>query len=506
VNLEADPGGAPALAAAHGTETRIAHPVDVVILAAGQGKRMHSPCPKVLHRLGGKVLIAHVLESVAELAESDPQLPRFTQASPRLNAVHLVLGFAAEQVRQAIEASDLPKQLGALRFHLQQEQRGTGHALRQAVHALPSRGHTLVLFGDVPLIRASTLKLLIAELGSEDATVVLTAERDKPYGYGRIVRDPHGELERIVEERDATSDEKAIREVSSGIMLLPNRHLERWLNALSSDNAQAEYYLSDVVGFAHRDQLPLRACCIDDSDQIEGVNTLAQLIALERIFQRRLADELLNQGVCVMDPARIDVRGRLRCGRGVRIDVNCVFEGEVELGDGVSVGAHCVLIDSVIGEGTELLAFTHCEGARVGPGSRVGPYARLRPGTELGSANQVGNFVEIKATRTGAHSKANHLTYLGDAVIGSRVNVGAGTITCNYDGANKHLTVIEDDAFIGSDTQLVAPVRVGTGATLGAGTTLTRDAPAGQLTVSRASQQSLAGWKRPRKPEASTDP
>lgn len=491
---------------------------------------MHSALPKVLHQLGGRSLIAHVLDCVVDLAATRLDAPAMPGSAPRVNALHLVVGFAAAQVRAAIEDSDFPDRLaralgqsdaadrlarargpqpreasqpetapGGLHWHLQREQRGTGHALLQAAHALPARGHTLVLFGDVPLIESATLRSLMGRLAGNDTTVILTAHRDNPQGYGRIVRNAQGEVLGIVEERDAGADERRIREVNSGVMLLPNRHLSRWLGELASDNAQAEYYLTDVVAFARRDGLPLIGHCLDDVPQIEGVNTLAQLVALERIHQRRLADRFLAQGVCIMDPERFDVRGQLRCGHGVRIDVNCVFEGGVELGDGASVGANCVLIDCSVGNEAQVLPFTHCEGARIGPKSRVGPYARLRPGTELGTDNHVGNFVEIKATRTGAHTKANHLAYLGDALIGERVNVGAGTITCNYDGANKHQTVIEDDAFIGSDTQLVAPVRVGAGATLGAGTTLTRNAPAGELTVSRARQQSIAGWKRPRR-------
>jgi len=526
-------------ASAQNTHGQQRHPVHVVVLAAGQGKRMHAALPKVLHRLGGKTLLAHVLDSVVELAATRPaavqRLP-LVQAlplAPQVDTLHLVVGFASGQVRHAVEASDLATRFARatasaaphsaptegriapaglppvttmhslpadrICWHLQHEQRGTGHALMQAAGAIPRTGHTLVLFGDVPLIQARSLRALIDHLHSEDASVILTARRSDPFGYGRILRNPQGAVLGIVEERDASPEQKQIGEINSGVMLLPNRHLHRWLTEITCDNAQGEYYLTDVVALAHRDGLPLIGHCIDDTHQIEGVNTLGQLIALERIFQRRLAEQLLAEGVCVMDPARLDVRGRLRCGRGVRIDVNCVFEGEVDLGDGVSVGAHCVLIDTGVAQGAQVLPFTHCEGAQIGADSRVGPYARLRPGTVLGVDNHVGNFVEIKATRTGAHSKANHLAYLGDAVIGERVNVGAGTITCNYDGANKHQTIIEDDAFIGSDTQLVAPVRVGAGATLGAGTTLTRNAPAGQLTVSRAPQHSVAGWKRPRK-------
>jgi len=483
--------------------------LDVVVLAAGRGKRMHSDIAKVLHPIGGQAMLEHVLHSVLELGslESDRW---------GLAAVHLVKGFAADQVEAAVHRAGLERAFSeqglALYWHEQQTQRGTGHALMQAQQALCAQGHSLVLFGDVPLIQAKTLAGLIESLHEpnlstlgplsalENRSAILTTFLDEPKGYGRILRGlESAQVCGIVEEKDANDAQRRITEINSGMMLLPNRHLPRWLAALSDANAQAEYYLTDVIAMAHAEGFPVIGHAIQDAMQIQGVNTLAQLISLERVFQRRQAQDLLAQGVTIMDPDRFDLRGRLYCEAGVRIDINVLFQGQVRLHRGAKIGAHCVLIDTVVHEDAEVLPFTHCESAVIGPRSRVGPYARLRPGTELGEENHVGNFVEFKATRMGAQSKANHLAYVGDATIGARVNIGAGTITCNYDGANKHQTVIDDDAFIGSDSQLVAPVRVGAGATLGAGTTLTRDAPAGELTVSRAKQVSLPAWKRPTK-------
>jgi len=478
--------------------------LDVVVLAAGRGKRMHSEIAKVLHPIGGRPMLAHVLDSVSDLVSILP--------SPwKLQHLHLIYGYAGEQVQAAVDASALPQALArqgvGIHWHEQKQQRGTGHALMQARHALPADGHCLVLFGDVPLIQAQSLAGMIkalSEFGAPadlmDCTAILTAKLDQPAGYGRILRDPDTEaLIGIVEERDANPQQQRICEVNSGIMLLPNRRLASWLDQLSDNNAQGEYYLTDVIGIAHGEHLPVLGYPVEDPLQIQGVNTLGQLIALERVYQLRLAERLLAQGVTIMDPARFDVRGSLHCEENVHIDIDVLFQGEVILRHGTRIGAHCVLIDTEVHEGAEILPFTHCESAVIGAKSRVGPFARLRPGTVLGDANHVGNFVEMKAATTGSQTKANHLAYVGDALIGSRVNIGAGTITCNYDGANKHQTVIEDDAFIGSDSQLVAPVRVGAGATLGAGTTLTRDAPAGELTVSRARQLSVSGWKRPQK-------
>ena len=454
--------------------------MNVVILAAGKGKRMHSDLPKVLHPLAGRPLLAHVIESARELGAEN---------------ICVVHGHGGEQVRPALDAPDLA-------WALQEPQLGTGHAVMQALPHLdiavsPAPTFTLVLYGDVPLTRASTLRRLIEAAGS-DKLALLTAYLDNPLGYGRIVR-VDGRVVRIVEEKDADDAERAIREINTGILVAPTAALARWLPTLGNRNAQGEYYLTDIVAMAVSEGMPVATAHPDAAWETEGVNSKLQLAALERVHQRNVAEGLMTAGVTLADPARSDVRGELLCGRDVAIDVNCVFEGRVELADGVSVAANCVLKNCRIGRGARIAPFCHIEDAVVGEQSIIGPYARLRPGAELGRDVHVGNFVEVKNSTIADHSKANHLAYIGDATIGSRVNVGAGTITCNYDGANKFRTVIEDDAFIGSDTQLVAPVTVGRGATLGAGTTLTRDAPPDQLTVSRAKQMSIPGWKRPMK-------
>ncbi|MDR0577372.1 MAG: bifunctional UDP-N-acetylglucosamine diphosphorylase/glucosamine-1-phosphate N-acetyltransferase GlmU [Candidatus Accumulibacter sp.] len=449
--------------------------MNIVILAAGQGKRMNSDLPKVLHPLAGKALVRHVIDTARAL-------------SPRRLCV--VYGHGGDAVRAALDAPDLS-------WALQEPRLGTGHAVRQALPFLDGLGTTLVLYGDVPLIRAETLRELID--AASGGMAVLTVELADPQGYGRIVRDPAGRVARIVEQNDASAGERAIREINTGIMALPTERLGEWLNRLSSDNAQREYYLTDVVGMAVDAGLPVRTASPAHTWEVLGVNSQAQLAELERVAQRAIAENLMERGARLADPARIDVRGELRCGRDVCIDVGCVFEGRVELGEAVEIGPNCVLKNARIGPGTRIEAFTHIEDAVVGADNRIGPFARLRPGAELAEDVHVGNFVEIKKSAIAAHSKANHLAYIGDATVGRRVNIGAGTITCNYDGANKHRTIIEDDAFIGSDTQLVAPVTVGRGATLGAGTTLTKDAPPGGLTVSRAKQASIPGWKRPEK-------
>ena len=435
--------------------------MNVVILAAGKGKRMHSDLPKVLHPLAGKALLAYVIDTARQLGAA---------------RICVVYGHGGEQVRESLDAPDLS-------WARQEPQLGTGHAVLQAMPHLavspaPTESSTLVLYGDVPLTRASTLQRLIDAAGG-DALGLLTAHLDNPHGYGRIVR-VDGQVVRIVEEKDADDAERAIREINTGILVAPTAALARWLPTLGNRNAQGEYYLTDIVALAVAEGMPVVTAHPEANWETEGVNSKVQLAQLERVYQRNLAERLLEQGVTLADPSRIEVRGELICGRDVSIDVNCVFEGRVVLGDGVRIKANCVLEDAV-----------------VGAGSIVGPFARLRPGPELGNDVHIGNFVEVKNSSIADHSKANHLAYVGDATIGSRVNVGAGTITCNYDGANKFRTVIEDDVFIGSDTQLVAPVTVGRGATLGAGTTLTRDAPPDQLTVSRARQVSIPGWKRP---------
>lgn len=447
--------------------------MNIVILAAGQGKRMHSNLPKVLHPVAGKPLAAHVLDTARSLEPS---------------RLCLVVGHGGEVVRAALAAPDLA-------CAVQEPQLGTGHAVQQALPSLSDSATTLVLYGDVPLIQATTLRRLLQAAGS--GVGILTVDLVDPKGYGRIVRDAAGEVSCIVEEKDADAAQRAIREVNTGIMALPTARLGGWLSRLSNNNAQGEYYLTDLVGLAVADGVPVRTAQPEGEWEVAGVNSKVQLAELERTYQRHLAHALLEQGVRLADPARLDVRGQLTCGRDVAIDVGCVFEGNVMLEEAVDIGPYCVLKNVTIKAGARIAAFSHLDGALVGPDAIVGPFARLRPGTELGPESHVGNFVELKNSILGAGSKANHLAYVGDATVGQRVNIGAGTITCNYDGANKFRTIIEDDAFIGSDTQLVAPVTVGRGATLGAGTTLTKDAPPEALTVSRAKQITIAGWKRP---------
>jgi bifunctional UDP-N-acetylglucosamine pyrophosphorylase/glucosamine-1-phosphate N-acetyltransferase len=450
-------------------------PVQVVILAAGQGKRMHSNLPKVLHPVAGKALALHVVDTARELGAEK---------------LVVVYGHGGEVVRSTLDSADI--------FWAKQEpQLGTGHAVAQALPEISGTGQTLVLYGDVPLTKASTLKRLLQ--AGRDGLSILTVQLANPAGYGRIVRDAAGNVQRIVEEKDATAEEKAIREVNTGIMAIPSARLADWLGNLSNNNAQGEYYLTDIVALAVAEGMPVRTAHPDGEWEVLGVNSKVQLAELERVHQRNVADAMLVGGVRLADPDRIDVRGEVSYGRDVSIDVGCVFEGKVELGDAVEIGPYCVLKNVKVGAGSRIAAFCHFEDAVIGPDGVLGPYARLRPGTELGAEVHIGNFVEIKNSKIAAQSKANHLAYIGDAEIGQRVNVGAGTITCNYDGANKHKTIIEDDVFIGSDTQLVAPVTVGRGATLGAGTTLTKNAPPDALTVSRAKQMTLAGWERPKK-------
>ncbi|WP_230970796.1 bifunctional UDP-N-acetylglucosamine diphosphorylase/glucosamine-1-phosphate N-acetyltransferase GlmU [Nitrogeniibacter aestuarii] len=448
--------------------------MQVVVLAAGQGKRMRSVLPKVLQPLAGKPMLAHVLDTARALGSEK---------------ICVVYGHGGETVREALDAPDLA-------WALQSPQLGTGHAVQQAVPHLDDGHLALVLYGDVPLIGEATLRRLVSA-AREDAMALLTVELDDPTGYGRIVRDGAGKVQRIVEHKDASDAERAITEVNTGILVAPVLRLREWLGRLKNDNAQEEYYLTDIIGMAVADGVSVVAEQPDHVAETLGVNNKAQLAELERMHQRMLADQLLEAGVTLIDPARIDIRGTLECGRDVQIDVNCVFEGQVALGDGVQIGANCVIRNANIASGTRIAPFSHVEDTVMGEGCVIGPYARTRPGTRLGNEVHLGNFVEVKNSTIANGSKANHLAYVGDADIGERVNVGAGTITCNYDGANKFRTIIEDDVFIGSDTQLVAPVRVGKGATLGAGTTLTKDAPAGELTVSRAKQLTITGWKRP---------
>ena len=456
--------------------TSKAMPLQVVILAAGKGKRMHSDLPKVLQPLGGRPLLAHVLDTARAL-------------SPQRLCV--VIGHGAQEVRERLSAHDVA-------WAVQERQLGTGHAVTQALpHLLPGIP-VLVLYGDVPLIEASTLEALVQACAS-GSLALLTQELDVPRGYGRIVRETDGRVARIVEEKDATADERAIREVNTGILAVARDRLERWLGGLRNDNAQGEYYLTDIVASAVADGVPIEVRQPRAPWECLGVNSKSELAALERQLQANQAQKLLEAGVTLADPARLDVRGSLSCGRDVSIDVNCVFEGRVVLGDRVSIGANCVLRGVAIGAGTQVKPFSHLEEASVGENARIGPYARIRPGTTLADDVHIGNFVEVKASAMGRGSKANHLAYVGDSTVGSDVNIGAGTITCNYDGARKHRTVIEDDVHIGSDVQLIAPVTIGRGATIAAGATITDDVPPGGLTLTQKKQVTKPDWQRPRK-------
>ena len=468
--------------------------MNIVILAAGQGKRMKSALPKVLQTLAGKPLLQHVLTTAL-----------FLQGKQAKTGPIVVVGHGAADVKEFIaNASQEDPSFGKVATVLQAEQKGTGHALLQALPKLDVQEPTLVLYGDVPLTSKKTLaklaKLADGVRGQDSALALLTQDLTNPTGYGRIVRDADGSVREIVEEKDATPAQKAIKEINTGIMVLPTNALKRWLKALRSSNSQGEYYLTDVIAMAVKDGVPIRTTQADDESETIGVNSREQLASLERTYQLNIANQLMDAGVSLADPARIDVRGTLECGTDVFIDVGCVFEGCVTLAVGTKIGPYCVIRNSVIDKNVSINAFSHLDGAKVGNHSVVGPYARLRPGADLANDVHIGNFVEVKNSKIAANSKANHLAYVGDSIVGSRVNIGAGTITCNYDGVNKHQTIIEDDVFIGSDTQLVAPVRVGRGATLGAGTTLTKDAPPNQLTVSRAKQISIP-WQRPVKQE-----
>jgi bifunctional UDP-N-acetylglucosamine pyrophosphorylase/glucosamine-1-phosphate N-acetyltransferase len=443
------------------------------------GKRMNSARPKVLHPVAGRPLLAHVIDTARQL---------------RPRRLVVVVGHGAEAVRAAVAAPDVE-------FVVQERQLGTGHAVQQALPLLDPSVPTLVLYGDVPLTRASTLRRL-AEAAGEQRYAVLTVTLDDPTGYGRIVRDDAGRVTRIVEQKDASAQQRAIREINTGIVVSPSGPLANWLASLKSDNAQGEFYLTDVVERALEDGVEVVTAQPDAPWETLGVNSKQQLAELERIQQRNVADALLANGVTLADPARIDVRGTLECGRDVSIDVNCVFEGSVTLADNVTIGANCVIRNATIGAGTRVEAFTHIDDAKVGANVALGPYARLRPGAVLSDEVHVGNFVEVKNAVFGHGAKANHLSYVGDADVGARTNIGAGTITCNYDGANKHRTVIGEDVFIGSDTQLVAPVRVARGVTIAAGTTVWKDVAEGMLVLNDKTQIAKGGYARPSKKKA----
>jgi len=455
--------------------------MNLVILAAGQGKRMRSARPKVLHALAGRPLLAYVVNAARSVAAALGQPARLV----------VVVGHGGEQVQAAFGADP------GLQFVSQQPQLGTGHALLQAAPWLDEAEPTLVLYGDVPLVQPATLVDLVR--AAAGGLGVLSVRMTDPGGYGRIIRGAGGRLDRIVEERDATDAERSVDEVNTGILTAPTPPLKAWLGQLGNDNAQREYYLTDVVALAVRDRLPVVARVAPDPDEVLGVNNMSQLAQVERIVQCRSAERLMQSGATLADPARIDVRGELAVGADVFIDVGCIFEGTVTLADGVRVGPYCVLRDARVGRGSELAAFTHLDQCEVGAQARVGPYARLRPGAQLDDQVHIGNFVEVKASRIGRASKANHLAYIGDAEVGPGTNIGAGTIVANYDGVNKHQSQIGQDVQVGSNTVLVAPIRVGDGATIGAGSTVSREVPPGGLTLARARQVTIPGWRRPTK-------
>ena len=453
--------------------------IDVVIMAAGKGTRMQSSMPKVLHRLGGRALLQHVIDTAQHI---------------QARRVVVITGHGAEQVESMLAAQS------GLQSVRQMPQLGTGHAMQQAVPVLEDDGVTLVLSGDVPLIQADTLLALLT-LCDNSHLALLTLQTPTPAGYGRILRNPQQQVSGIVEEKDASDEQKKISEIYSGIMAVPTRLLRAWLARLDNRNAQGEFYLTDVVGFAAADGCEVRAHCITQAWQVEGVNTPVQLATLERTFQLLQAQVLMRQGVRLADPARLDVRGELVCGADVEIDVNNVFEGRVSLGEGVHIGPNCVIINAEIGAGTRVLGFTHIngedKGVRIGKGARIGPFARLRPGADLGDEVHIGNFVEVKNSSLAKGAKANHLAYLGDLSVGERVNYGAGVISANYDGVNKHHTTIEADVHIGSNSVLVSPLTVGAGGTIGAGSVITKDTAPSALTVARSKQVSIPGWQRP---------
>jgi bifunctional UDP-N-acetylglucosamine pyrophosphorylase/glucosamine-1-phosphate N-acetyltransferase len=453
--------------------------LDIVILAAGQGTRMRSALPKVLHPVAGKPMLAHVIDTARALQPG---------------SIQVVIGHGAERVREQLAADDLS-------FVLQAEQLGTGHAVAQALPKL-SAERVLILYGDVPLIEPATLERLLAQV-SDSQLGLLTVELADPTGYGRILRDGSGKVQAIVEHKDASDAQRAIREGNTGILAVPGSRLAEWLGRLSNSNAQGEYYLTDVIAMAVADGLLVATETAQDEMEVLGANDRIQLAQLERHYQLRAARRLMAQGVTLLDPARFDLRGEVTVGRDVLIDVNVILEGRVLIEDGVSIGPNCVIRDSVLRAGAVVKANSHLEGAELGEGADCGPFARLRPGSKLGAKAHVGNFVELKNAVMGEGAKAGHLAYLGDAQIGARSNIGAGTITCNYDGANKHRTVMGEDVFIGSNSSLVAPVTLGDGATTGAGSTVTAEVPAGTLAVGRAKQRNIEGWKRPvKKPKA----
>jgi bifunctional UDP-N-acetylglucosamine pyrophosphorylase/glucosamine-1-phosphate N-acetyltransferase len=449
--------------------------LNIVILAAGKGTRMQSVKPKVLHQLAAKTLLQHVHDCAKTL---NPE------------KIIGVYGYGGDVVPEAMRNENML-------WVEQKEQLGTGHAVKQVLPHLDEEGTTLILLGDVPLISAEACKQLLAE--TQDLGL-LTVKKQDPTGYGRIVRGSNQHVMAIVEHKDASQHQLQINEVNTGIIAIRNEKLKRWVNSLSNANAQKEYYLTDIVAMAVSEGLSVASVMVNDESVVEGVNSKMDLAGLERIYQSRLANKLMQQGVTLSDPFRLDVRGELSVGQDVEIDVGCIFEGKVQIADNVKIGAYCVIKNATIGNGTHIAPFTHIDETLIGKNARIGPFARLRPGTTLAAETHVGNFVELKNAQVDVGSKINHLSYVGDSTIGKNVNIGAGTITCNYDGANKFRTVIEDDVFVGSDTQLIAPVTIGKGATIAAGSTITKNAAAEALTICRAKEQkTIVGWKRPQK-------
>lgn len=450
--------------------------INIIILAAGKGTRMHSNKPKVLHEVGGKPILGHVIDAAKALNPTQ---------------IIVIYGFGGDLVKEVF------KDEGMI-WAEQKEQLGTGHAVQQALPYLDDASQSLILLGDVPLIDTAACSTLLAQ--AQDKLAIQSFNKPDPTGYGRIIRNDNQAVTGIVEHKDATTTQQAIKEVNTGIMAMPTKHLKTWLNRLDNNNAQQEYYLTDIVSFAVTDKVAATAVITPDEWSVTGINSKVDLANIERVYQRRQAIQLLEKGVTLLDPSRIDIRGQLTVGKDVEIDIGCVFEGNVTLGDNVKIAANCVLKDCTVAADTTIQAFSHIDQSQVGENCRIGPYARLRPGTQLTGAAHIGNFVELKNAKIDLGSKVNHLSYVGDSEVGQKVNIGAGTITCNYDGANKFKTIIEDHVFVGSDTQLIAPVTVGKGATIAAGSTITKDVPAESLTICRAKQQrSISGWKRPKK-------
>lgn len=449
--------------------------LSVITLAAGKGSRMKSDLPKVLHPLAGSPMLAHVLKSAGQLENS-------TQ--------HVVIGHGADKVKQAI---DFPN----VKWAMQTEQKGTGHAVAQAMDEVEDDAQVLVLYGDVPLIKSETLESLIK--AAPQGLALLTIKLDNPMGYGRIVRDSQNNICSIVEQKDASEEQLKINEVNTGILCVSAKYLKQWLPQLSANNAQGEYYLTDIIAMAVSENVEVKAIHPEFEHEVQGVNDRLQLAQLERIYQRSQADDLMRQGVSLADPSRLDVRGSLTVGNDVKVDVGCVFEGDVHLHDGVSIGPYCVIKNAEIGENTEVASHCVIEQAKTENNCSIGPFARLRPGSELKEKAKIGNFCEVKKTIVGKGSKINHLSYIGDCEIGENANIGAGTITCNYDGVNKFKTLIGDDAFVGTNSSLVAPVEIGKGATVGAGSVITKAVPDNELAVARGKQRNIDHWHRPTK-------